>query len=91
MEAWHWGPWHAVDPAHEGASVAYSHKNLMTAIGYLYRVRGVFVDGETGEWSDETFVVTPEDKRQNLKKWLFISGAIVAIAVIGLALLQSFG
>ena len=57
----------------------------------LYRVRAVFVDGETGEWSDEVFVVTPEDKRQNLKKWLFIGGAIVAIATVALVLLQLFG
>ena len=85
------GPWHAVDPTHEGAGLAYSQKNLMTAIGYLYRVRAVFVDGETGEWSDEAFVVTLEDKRQNLKKWLFIGGAIVAITTVALVLLQLFG
>ena len=54
-------------------------------------MRAVLIDGETGEWSDEVFVVTPEDKRQNLKKWLFIGGAIVVIATVALVLLQLFG
>ena len=79
------GPWRAIDPAHEGAGLAYSHRNLTPGDRHLYRVRAIFAGGVTGEWSDEVSAVTPKDTGMGLKKWLLIGGAVVAlIVVIGL-------
>ena len=53
------GDWQAVDPAHSGLGVSYSHTGLEPGDFYLYRVRAVNADGP-GAWSLAATMTFPE-------------------------------
>ena len=83
-------PWRGVGPPHEtDSALVYSDRNLKPSVKYIYRVRAVFDDGETGAWSDEVLAVTPKRLQFNLweilRYWQYLIWAVVAAIIITLA------